>query len=133
MTSYGIQAAIWGAVGSALLGIGLVTLAQAENSNRFVLEFEDTQRLCEEFFLPNSMARQPGFDLQRHMQELNAQLRGRAELFRSPAGMAYLRTQQDAGSGDIRKACATKLLEYAAARPANTTSQPTPREGAAER
>ena len=133
MNASGKQAAIGGAVGIAILGITLVTVAKAEDANHFGAEFEETQRLCGEFFLPNSMARQPGFDLQRHMQQLDARLRGHAELFRSPGGMAYLRTQQASGPDDVRRACAAKLLEYAAPVPANTASQPTPREGAAER
>jgi hypothetical protein len=133
MTSYEIRAAIGSAVGGAFLGIAVITAAQAENADRFAMEFADAQYLCDQFFLPSSMARTLNFDPQRQMQELDARLHRFADLFRSPAGLGYLREQQAKGADSFRAACAARLLEFATASPANPVSPPTPREGAAER
>jgi hypothetical protein len=135
MTLPRTQEAIITAMGIVLAGITALAVAHADEINRFevALRSSETQRLCDEFFLPNSMAHLPGFDVHHHMHEIEVGLRRRAELFRSPAGLAYLRTQQGSASDDIGRACAEKLLEYAGATPANTASQPTPKGGVAER
>jgi len=89
------------------------SLAQGVQTGELDAEFQGVQRLCEEFFLPNSMARPPGFDLQGHMHEIEVRLRDRAARFRSPEGIAYLRSHRERDSDDISRACAGKLLALA--------------------
>ena len=61
-----------------LCGAAGLGVAQAFEAGNFEAEFQATQGLCDEFLLPNSMARPTGFNLQGHMHEIEAQLRARA-------------------------------------------------------
>ena len=108
-----------------LCGPAGLGVAHAFEAGNFEAEFQATQRLCDAFFLPNSMARPTGFDLQGHMHEIEAQLRNRAARFRSAEGIAYLRSHRESDSDDISHACAEKLLEFATATPANPRVEPT--------
>ena len=94
--------------------------------------FHRAQRLCDEYFLPNSMARPAGFDREARLRRLESQLRERASVFRSPRGVEYLRSHLGKESDDISRACAQKLLAYAQARPANTRLQRPAAAGDAE-
>jgi len=69
--------------------------------------------VCEEFFLPNSMARSPGFDINAHQTELEQRIIKLANTFRSVAGIAYLEERVQGEKDDVDKACFRKLLRYA--------------------
>jgi len=76
--------------------------------------FQQAQPLCDEWLLPNSMARPPGFDPQGHRKAIEADLRRRAVLFGSPAGRAFLRARITQLCGDPACGCAKTLLGYSA-------------------
>jgi hypothetical protein len=69
--------------------------------------------VCEEFFLPNSMARSPGADINAHQTELEQRIIKLADTFRSVAGIAYLEERVQGEKDDADNACFRKLLRYA--------------------
>jgi hypothetical protein len=91
----------------------------------FDATFQETERLCEEYFLPNSMARPTGFDLEGRLRQLEAQLRERSAAFSAPGGVEYLRGKLGDATDDMSRACARQLLDYLAATPADSRSEPT--------
>ena len=104
-----------------LLASGSLAVAvPAEEAKTFDAIFQETQRLCDEYFLPNSMARPAGFDLDGDLRRLEAQLRDRATAFRAPRGVGYLRSRVGDATDDISRACARRLLHYLSATPANS-------------
>jgi hypothetical protein len=52
--------------------------------------FEQTVPLCEQFFLPNSMARPAGFDINKHQRQIEKQIEDRSALFWSHEGSTFL-------------------------------------------
>ena len=76
--------------------------------------FQEAQPLCDEWLLPNSMARPPGFDLEGHRKAIEADLRRRAVPFGSPAGRAFLRARITQPCEDPAYRCAKTLLGYSA-------------------
>jgi hypothetical protein len=69
--------------------------------------------VCEEFFLPNSMARSPGFDINAHQTAVEQRIFRLAGTFRSVGGIAYLEERVRREKEDVDKACVRKLLGYA--------------------
>ena len=111
-----IQFAICVGVALAVEAIGSPRSSAAREPRSFKAEFDETQPTCEQFFLPNSMARPTGFDLERHLREVEGALQKRAELFRSAEGMKYLEAERSHESDNVRKACSGKLLDILAPR-----------------
>jgi hypothetical protein len=95
----------------------LVACAHGDSEQRrtFDAVFSRAVPTCEEFFLPNSMARPPGFDLKGHTKELEQRLAGFAHLFQSEAGRAYLDERAKRESDNVAKGCAEQLLVRAGA------------------
>ena len=72
--------------------------------------FQQTVPLCEGFFLPNSMARPPGFDINKHKRELEKQIEDRSALFWSHEGSTFLTNESAKAEDTIESGCAEKLL-----------------------
>jgi hypothetical protein len=87
--------------------------------------FQEAQPFCDQWLLPNSMARLPGFDLQKHLRTIEAELRRRAVPFRSPAGRAYLGSRIKDPCEDLVCGCADTLLGYLTESQPNKPLQPT--------
>lgn len=71
--------------------------------------FHKVLPLCEEYFLPNSMARPNGFDLQQHLKELEVELYEHSFAFQSKAGVELLNGIAQRDPDDISRACAAKI------------------------
>ena len=52
--------------------------------------FDESARRFVEYRLPNSMARPPGFDLEGHLRQVEAQRRVVSRVFHSPAGVEFV-------------------------------------------
>lgn len=65
--------------------------------------FDETMPLCEQFFLPNSMARPAGFNIDTHVAELDKQIDERSYLFRSHEGTAFLIAKQSKTADSMEK------------------------------
>lgn len=75
--------------------------------------FDEALPLCTEFFLPNSMAKEPGFDLEGHRAEIERKLTLIAIDFRSSAARLHLAEKIEGSKDDIEVACAEYLLKKA--------------------
>jgi hypothetical protein len=119
----------------AVFSLLVVSVHAAEHGQPVDLNaaFQEAQPLCDQWLLPNSMARPPGFDLQGHLNTIQAELRRRAVSFRSPSGRVYFRARIKDPCEDLVCGCAETLLGYSKEKQPNTSSQPTPKDGAAER
>ena len=96
------------------LGLGLLgVLAAAPISCQADKDvaFRRVLPLCNELFLPNSMARPPGFDLPARLEEVSRQIREHAAEFNTPAGVRYLRARLEREHDDIARACIRRLLD----------------------
>ena len=87
--------------------------APPAQSTRFDSALATAIPVCEEFFLPNSMARPSGFDVNAHQTELEQRIIGLADTFRSVAGVSYLEERAQRETDDVAKACVRKLLRHA--------------------
>lgn len=81
--------------------------------------FENILPLCEQYFLPNSMAHAPGTDINAVLRSTKAEIRKRSVVFRSRMGRDYLAKRLSAEEDDVAKVC-IGLLQDAAARPSAT-------------
>ncbi len=59
---------------------------------------------------PNSMAREPGFDLTAHLQSLGAQWDSTTAVFHSPEGVAFLGSRIDSESDEMALVGILKIL-----------------------
>jgi hypothetical protein len=87
-----------------------VACPAAPTSEQFESKFQEALPLCEQLALPNSMARQPSFDLNKHQKGIEAELRKRAEFFRSNEGSRFLVNRSNVEQDSVAKLCAQKLL-----------------------
>jgi len=86
--------------------------------------FESVLPLCEQYFLPNSMARAPGTDINAVLRDTKAEIRRRSVVFRSPAGRSYLASRLSVEEDDVAKACIGLLQDAAAQQGAPRTARP---------
>lgn len=86
------------------------TCLAAPTTKQFESKFQEALPLCEQLALPNSMARKPGFDLNSHLKNIEAELHGRSEFFRSDEGSRFLLNRIKAEQDSINKQCAERLL-----------------------
>jgi hypothetical protein len=85
----------------------------AVETTSFDAALASAKPVCEEFFLPNSMARSSEFDINVHQTELEQRIFRLADTFRSVAGIAYLEERVRREKENVDKACVRKLLGYA--------------------
>src|SRR5262245_28239335 len=95
---------------SLLAGLA-TTLISCRPDESKDLAFQRVLPLCNELFLPNSMARPPGFDLSARLEDLSRQIREHAAEFNTPAGVRYLRVRLERERDDIARACVRRLLD----------------------
>jgi len=94
-----------------LLFMGCLPRPAVETTS-FDAAVASAKAVCEEFFLPNSMARSPGFDINAHQTAMEQRIVKLADTFRSVAGIAYLEERVQREKDDVDKACVRKLLGY---------------------
>ena len=85
----------------------------AVETTRFDAALASAKPVCEQFFLPNSLARPPEFDVNAHQTELEQRIIGLSDTFRSVAGVSYLDERVQLETDDVGKACVRKLLRHA--------------------
>lgn len=95
-------------------------------SSSFDDAFHKVMPLCEKYFLPNSMALAPGVDPQEHQKRVEARLNNAALAFRSPDGVAYLRTRLRSESDSVAAACIRHLERVVAGRKSDGSNQRSP-------
>lgn len=108
-------------IGFWLLDISLAN--SAPQQREYDRAFSQAEQLCEHYFLPNSMAREPGFDINAYLKDLDSQIDTLAKTFASSEGAAFLRAKARDVDDDVGKRCAEKLLdEFEATGARNQTS-----------
>jgi hypothetical protein len=66
--------------------------------------------LCTEYFLPNSMARPPGFDINKHLAKVDTKRRRITRVFHNAAGVAFLEARISQDADDLRIVCMLQIL-----------------------
>jgi len=85
--------------------------AASPEQHGFDRAFSQAAQLCEHYFLPNSMAREPGFDIHAYLNSLDGRIEVLAKTFASSDGAAFVRAKAREADDDVAKRCAEKLLE----------------------
>ncbi len=81
----------------------------------FATQFEKIVPLCEELFLPNSMAQDPDFDIDANQRDLEKQIEAASRPLRSRDGLAYLKKRLASEQDDVAQACIRRIVELPAA------------------
>ena len=87
------------------------------------LSFDKACKYYEQYVLPNSMAREPGFDLNSHLNKLFTNFQSEAKNFSRPAGELYLLGRLDSQTDDVLCSCAAALLVQSQLATGITTKQ----------
>ena len=80
-------------------------------------QFEKILPLCEEFFFPNSMARDPGFDVDANQRDLEKRIEKGSRPLRTRDGLAYLNNRLASEQDDVAQACIRRIVELPPAQP----------------
>jgi hypothetical protein len=80
--------------------------------------------LCEPFFFPNSIAREPGYDINARLKELQTEIDWQSSKFAYPDGEAYLEARRRKEKDDVALACIRRLQQ--AIRDQQRTHEPGP-------
>ena len=96
-----------------ILMFAFSSVALADGVSPYFKSFDQLLPLCQELFLPNSMAREPGFNRQRRLEELMGELKTRSTDFRSKDGLAFLDLWLQQDNDQVAKQCAKLLKEMA--------------------
>lgn len=83
----------------------------------FGAQFEKIVPLCEEFFFPNSMAREPGFDVDANQRDLEKRIEKGSRPLRTRDGLAYLNKRLASEQDDVAQACIRRIVELTPAQP----------------
>ena len=83
----------------------------------FAAQFEKIVPLCEELFLPNSMAQDPGFDIDANQRDLEKRIEVGSRPLRSRDGLAYLKKRLASEQDDVAQACIRRIVDLPAAPP----------------
>ncbi len=93
-----------------VLSLSVGSVAVADPQERFESSFAGAMNFCKQWFLPNSMAREPGFDLDAFLFEMEAGIKRYAKDFRSKEGKDFLQAKEQ-DENALANACAEKLLK----------------------
>lgn len=91
---------------------------QPPAADPFGAQFEKIVPLCEELFFPNSMAREPGFDVNANQRSIEKRIEEGSRPLRTRAGLAYLNKRLAAEPDDVAQACIRRIVELAPTQPA---------------
>jgi hypothetical protein len=97
-------------IGGGLAAFAAV-LASCQPDESRDLAFRRVLPLCNELFLPGSMASPPGMEVGGRSDELLRQIREHAAEFSTPAGVRYLRGRLDRETDDVARECIRRLLD----------------------
>lgn len=81
-------------------------------------QFEKILPLCEEFFFPNSMAREPGFNADANQRSIEKRIEEGSRPLRTRDGLAYLNNRLALEQDDVAQACIRRIIELPPAQPA---------------
>lgn len=85
----------------------------APNGEHYAPLYSRSVALCNEYSFPNSMARPDGFDLDKHLAEVQAQRRELAVSFATPEGISFIEGRIAQGGDEADLNCAKQLLNSA--------------------
>jgi hypothetical protein len=89
----------------------VVTGSVVADDSSIIMHYNEYLKFCEESLLPNSMARQKGFDMKKHLKKVKAEKdKATAELNTDDA-RKYVEFRVAMTKDDIEKECATQLLK----------------------
>jgi len=92
---------------------GIGACANSGGTKQYEPMYSRAIRLCIEHYLPNSMARAEGFDLDKHQSEVQAQRNELAAQFGNAAGISYVQGRIAQGGEELTMLCANELLNAA--------------------
>lgn len=81
-------------------------------ASSFDATFQEVLPFCEQLFLPNSMAREPGTDTNAQMENIEKQIDKRSSTFNSPDGKAYLKARIKSEKDDVALACIRHIQHF---------------------
>ena len=100
----------------ACLAAAVTSTAAAADSSPFEGQFAEALDLCTHIYLPNSMARSEGVDLESELRRLEAARDTKALGFASPAGVEFLVNKSRMSEDKIAQVCGVDLLAALARR-----------------
>ena len=99
----------------ALIAIGASSCSDPMQESRSPsADFGRALAICDELLLPNSMAREAGFDIDAHLAELELALDEAAKQFADPVAQKYLNERLETESDDLAVECIRRLLDRTA-------------------
>jgi hypothetical protein len=81
-------------------------------ASSFDAAFQEVLPFCEQLFLPNSMAREPGSDINARLDDSEEQIDKRSAAFNSPDGKAYLKARIKSEKDDVALACIRHIQHF---------------------
>lgn len=97
-----------------LIAVAACSSVRAEGS--YPSLYSQAINLCVEYYLPNSMARPPGFDLSAHLDGVQAERKKISAQFANPPGRQYIQQQLSQEHDELNIKCAQELLRDAQVR-----------------
>jgi hypothetical protein len=90
---------------------------QPPAADPFGAQFGKIVPLCEELFFPNSMAREPGFDVNANQRKLEKRIEEGSRPLRTRDGLAYLNKRLASEPDDVAQACIRRIAELPPTQP----------------
>jgi hypothetical protein len=103
---------------TAILGLAILSTnvcVASGDEERYGSEYARALALCVEYKLPNSMARPPGFNLSKHLSDVQVDRSKLASEFASPSGISFVEQRIAQGGEELTVVCARELLSAAKA------------------